>query len=101
MNEPMRLRRRAFLGGAAGVVVLSGCRGNSAPNDATRSVTTTSLSSEPVPHRALGKTGVSVSMVGLGGYHIGSVKDDAEAVRMVADCTRSGPQLPRQLLGLS
>jgi aryl-alcohol dehydrogenase-like predicted oxidoreductase len=31
----------------------------------------------------LGNTGVSVSMVGLGGYHIGSVKDDAEAVRMV------------------
>jgi predicted aldo/keto reductase-like oxidoreductase len=36
-----------------------------------------------IPRRPLGSTGVSVSMVGLGGFHIGVPKDDAEATRIM------------------
>ena len=36
-----------------------------------------------VQKRALGKTGVQVSIVGLGGYHLGLPKDEQESVRMV------------------
>jgi len=36
-----------------------------------------------VPRRVLGSTGCMVSMVGLGGFHIGVTKDDAEATRIM------------------
>jgi aryl-alcohol dehydrogenase-like predicted oxidoreductase len=36
-----------------------------------------------IPQRPLGKTGAMVSAIGLGGAHLGSMKDDAEAVRVV------------------
>jgi aryl-alcohol dehydrogenase-like predicted oxidoreductase len=36
-----------------------------------------------MPRRNLGATGLSVSIVGLGGFHIGMPKDDAEAIRMI------------------
>jgi aryl-alcohol dehydrogenase-like predicted oxidoreductase len=36
-----------------------------------------------VPTRPLGKTGVRVSIICLGGWHIGSVKDPKEAVRIM------------------
>src|SRR4051794_25779494 len=36
-----------------------------------------------IPRRPLGKTGVQVSALGVGGYHLGSAKDQGEAKRMV------------------
>jgi len=36
-----------------------------------------------VPRRTLGRTGEKVSMVGLGGYHIGSQKDEQESIRII------------------
>ncbi|MBZ2177785.1 MAG: aldo/keto reductase [Acidobacteriota bacterium] len=36
-----------------------------------------------LPQRTLGRTGVKVSIACLGGWHIGSVKDDAEAIRIM------------------
>jgi predicted aldo/keto reductase-like oxidoreductase len=39
--------------------------------------------SKGVPTRSLGKTGERVSMICLGGWHIGSVKDQAEAIRIM------------------
>jgi uncharacterized protein len=36
-----------------------------------------------VPMRPLGKTGQRVSIIALGGWHIGSVKDQAEAIRIM------------------
>src|SRR5581483_12183185 len=36
-----------------------------------------------MPMRKLGATGVEVSLLGLGGYHLGIPKDDREAVRIV------------------
>jgi aryl-alcohol dehydrogenase-like predicted oxidoreductase len=39
--------------------------------------------SKGVPTRPLGKTGVRVSILCLGGWHIGSVKDEAEAIKIM------------------
>ena len=36
-----------------------------------------------IPKRALGRTGVQVSAIGLGGYHLGAAKDQNEARRIV------------------
>jgi len=36
-----------------------------------------------VPRRQLGRTGVEVSAVGLGGFHIGLPKDDQTAIRII------------------
>jgi predicted aldo/keto reductase-like oxidoreductase len=36
-----------------------------------------------LPTRPLGKTGIQVSCLALGGWHIGSVKDDGEAIKIM------------------
>jgi aryl-alcohol dehydrogenase-like predicted oxidoreductase len=41
------------------------------------------LDSSGVPGRPLGRTGVEVSAIGFGGYHLGLVKDEKEAVRLL------------------
>ncbi len=84
MSDPRRIPRRIFLG-AAGVVALGACKQKSAsgaaPKDGTVPLPPPNEAS--VPQRQLGKTGVSVSMVGLGGYHLGNAADENEAARMV------------------
>jgi aryl-alcohol dehydrogenase-like predicted oxidoreductase len=44
---------------------------------------TSSASATGLPTRVLARTGVRVSIVGLGGWHIGAVKDDNEAIRIM------------------
>jgi aryl-alcohol dehydrogenase-like predicted oxidoreductase len=36
-----------------------------------------------IPQRPLGSTGLLVSAIGLGGYHIGGIRSEAEAIRVV------------------
>jgi len=36
-----------------------------------------------VPQRTLGRTGEKVSMVGLGGYHLGSQRDEQESIKII------------------
>src|SRR5499427_8016475 len=43
-----------------------------------------------VPMRTLGRTGEKVSMVGLGGYHIGMQSDEQESVRIIRTALDSG-----------
>jgi aryl-alcohol dehydrogenase-like predicted oxidoreductase len=43
-----------------------------------------------MPMRMLGKTGQMVSMVGLGGFHIGTQKDEAESIRIVRSALDRG-----------
>ena len=45
---------------------------------------------EQVPHRPLGKTGVQVSALGVGGYHLGSIKDQNESTELVARALDAG-----------
>jgi len=71
--------RRGFLGGigVAGIASMGmsvACRrGETAPGP----------TGSTVPRRPLGRTGVTVSMVGLGGFHLGLVEDEAESIRLV------------------
>ena len=47
-------------------------------------------SGEQVPHRPLGKTGITVSAIALGGYHLGSTKNQQEANEIVAKAMDAG-----------
>ena len=49
----------------------------------TEKMTLAADTNAEVPRRALGRTGEKVSMVGLGGYHIGSQKDEQESIRII------------------
>jgi aryl-alcohol dehydrogenase-like predicted oxidoreductase len=50
----------------------------------------TSKSRKEVPHRPLGRTGADVSILGLGGYHLGTIKSAREAVRIVQAAVDGG-----------
>ena len=43
-----------------------------------------------VPKRPLGRTGLEVSVLGIGGYHLGSVDTDAEATQIVDQALDAG-----------
>ena len=43
-----------------------------------------------IPRRTLGRTGVQVSAIGLGGYHLGSVTTDQAAIEIVAKALDHG-----------
>ncbi|MCS7315591.1 MAG: aldo/keto reductase [Bryobacterales bacterium] len=65
--------RREFLTGIAGCGVLAeGLIARAAPASATG-----------IPQRMLGRTGVRVSILGLGGWHFAAGKDENEAIRLV------------------
>ncbi len=84
MSDDRRIRRRTFLG-VAGVVALSACKRKDASSAALHEgqVSLAPPARGEVPERPLGKTGINVSIVGLGGYHLGNVDDEKEAARMV------------------
>jgi uncharacterized protein len=71
--------RREFMELSAATVVAAGL------GQSTLSVETTS----GMPYRTLGRTGAKVSLIGIGGYHLGRPKVDAQAsiriVRMAID----------------
>src|SRR5271154_5373040 len=43
-----------------------------------------------IPKRALGRTGLEVSALGIGGYHLGSVDSEAEATQIVNEALDAG-----------
>src|SRR5688500_18201971 len=47
-------------------------------------------SSGEIPRRPLGRTGVEVSAIALGGYHLGLVKTKREAIRIVQEAFDQG-----------
>jgi aryl-alcohol dehydrogenase-like predicted oxidoreductase len=51
---------------------------------------TSSPSATGMPTRVLGRTGQRVSIVCLGGWHLGSIKDDAAAIRLVQAAVDDG-----------
>src|SRR5687768_16270265 len=75
--------RRTFLGAVSALFV--GCKG-SAPDDgppagAPKENQVKLPERQVMPKRRLGRTGAQVSMIGLGGYHIGVPESDEESVR--------------------
>jgi predicted aldo/keto reductase-like oxidoreductase len=50
----------------------------------------TSTGPDEIPRRPLGRTGEHVSILGLGGYHLGTVATVAEAIRLVREAVDGG-----------
>ena len=76
----------------AGAVAKARLAPNKNPARGARSAAggATSSSNEQVPKRDLGKTGTRVSVLGVGGYHLGSTKDQQEASELVARALDAG-----------
>ncbi len=74
--------RRAFLGKVAFGITGAGI----GPAALRKSLAATG----EMPHRTLGRTGQKVSLVGLGGYHIGVQRDEQESIRIIRTAIDSG-----------
>ncbi len=73
------MNRRRFLHAAVVSALVTSLR-----NHRAHAQTTT------IPRRTLGRTGEKVSMVGLGGYHLGMQKDEQESIRIIRSALDSG-----------
>jgi hypothetical protein len=49
-----------------------------------------SIATDQVPKRKLGETGLEISALGLGGYHLGSAEDEKTASEIVAQAIDAG-----------
>jgi len=72
-NQDPSLSRRDFLGMTAASLLLAGRLSAAATPD----------SKNGIPHRTLGRTGEKVSLIGLGGYHLGKKSDPDESIRII------------------
>jgi predicted aldo/keto reductase-like oxidoreductase len=72
-NQGPGVSRREFLGMTAASLLVAGSLSAAAKPD----------SKNGIPHRMLGCTGESVSMIGLGGYHLGKQSDPEESIRII------------------
>src|SRR6266851_3082786 len=74
------MSRRSFVKSAAAAAVL----GTASPQ------VLMAETKEPVPLRALGRTGEKVSAIGLGGYHIGKQADEAGSITIIRSAIDRG-----------
>ncbi|MEW5849319.1 MAG: aldo/keto reductase [Myxococcota bacterium] len=74
-----RTTRRTFIKIAAATAALGSTRLSAAP-----------LVNGEVPRRPLGRTGVEVSILALGGAHLGVVQDEGDAIRIVQEAVDGG-----------
>ena len=83
--------RRNFVKGAAVVTATMLTNPSFAKDHAANAGIPNSVdNSGSVPRRPLGKTGVEVSLLGVGGYHLGSTKNQQEATELVATAMGAG-----------
>jgi aryl-alcohol dehydrogenase-like predicted oxidoreductase len=71
--------RRRFLQAATAATVLTGLQSKRAR-----------AAAKPVPARTLGRSGEKVSIVGLGGYHIGMQSDEQDSIRIIRTALDNG-----------
>ena len=67
------ISRRGFLGFAAASMFLAHANQQSPPSESRNSI----------PYRTLGRTREKVSLIGLGGYHLGNQADAQESIRII------------------
>lgn len=72
-NQDSGYSRREFVGMAAASLLMAGRLSGSAENDRKNGI----------PYRTLGHTGEKVSLIGLGGYHLGKQSDAGESIRII------------------
>ena len=80
-NHDPAVSRREFLGMTAASLLMAGSLSGAAKPD-TKS-DTRSDARNGIPYRTLGRTGEKVSVIGLGGYHLGNQSDPEESVRII------------------
>ncbi|HEY6558825.1 MAG TPA: aldo/keto reductase [Polyangiaceae bacterium] len=102
-----RASRRVFLGAVGSSLALSACRDRTRQDTrpaGSAAATPAPASSAPralgqavqgatkgeIPKRALGRTGEQVSMLGLGGFHIGTQSDEQESIRIIRSAVEAG-----------
>lgn len=83
MTTPKPNRREFLQAGAAGVAAATLAGGSAAAEPAR-------TNAAGIPVRPLGQTGVSVSIMGLGGWHAGSPKDEKESLRIIQRAVDEG-----------
>jgi uncharacterized protein len=79
MSSKLGLNRRGFIKGAAILSAAPLVRGGTMTAQGESKLTI-----GEVPKRQLGRTGVEVSAMGIGGYHLGSAETDQAATEIVA-----------------
>src|SRR5256884_9653785 len=67
------ISRREFLGVAAASILLTHAEQQSPRRE----------SGNGIPYRTLGRSGEKVSLIGLGGYHLGNQADPQESIRII------------------
>src|SRR6202790_1870430 len=72
-NHDPAVSRREFLGMTAASLLMAGSLGGAAKPDRKNGM----------PYRTLGRTGEKVSVIGLGGYHLGNQSDPEESIRII------------------
>ncbi len=72
-NRDPGVSRREFLGMTAATLLMAGRLSGSTKAD----------SKNGIPYRTLGRTGEKVSVIGLGGYHLGKQSDPDESIRII------------------
>jgi uncharacterized protein len=76
-NDDPAVSRREFLGMTAASLLMAG-RPRGAAKSETKPDTRNGL-----PYRTLGSTGEKISLIGLGGYHLGNQSDPNESIRII------------------
>jgi aryl-alcohol dehydrogenase-like predicted oxidoreductase len=82
--------RRRALGSLAAAVAAVGNTRHAAGATPGTTGSVAPAAPKDMPYRTLGKTGVRVSAIGLGGYHIGMQKDRAESIRIIRTAVDRG-----------
>ncbi len=90
-DSTRRLDRRQFIG-AAGVVGAGAAlgRGSSPAPPETSAEPADKPGASEIPQRPLGRTGATVSALGLGGHHLGDLPTVEEASRLVHEAVDAG-----------
>jgi predicted aldo/keto reductase-like oxidoreductase len=78
----MEMTRRMFMGVAVGAFCMASVDQNSWASSNSKS--------SEMQYRTLGRTGEKVSIVGIGGAHLGRTKDEQEAIRIVRSALDNG-----------
>jgi uncharacterized protein len=89
VDESSDPTRREFLQAglaSTGAVLASSLGGSTAQGKESREM----ADSGTIPRRLLGRTGVEVSILGLGGFHLGAASSVEEAVRIVHEAIDAG-----------
>ena len=85
--KPQKPNRRDFLGKATLGIAATAMGVSLLEQRASAQPT---ASAGDMPYRTLGRSGEKVSLVGLGGFHIGGQKDEEESIRIIRTAIDNG-----------